>query len=65
MHKKAYRQLRAFRKTLGLVHGSYALALLDNEDAETIYVAKNKSPLLVGVGEDLTLLLRMQWQCYK
>lgn len=46
----------AFRKTLGLVHGSYALALLDNEDAETIYVAKNKSPLLVGVGEEFNVV---------
>ena len=48
--------VEAFRKTLGLVHGSYALALLDNEDAETIYVAKNKSPLLVGVGEDFNVV---------
>ncbi|MGM9943388.1 MAG: glutamine--fructose-6-phosphate transaminase (isomerizing) [Lysinibacillus sp.] len=48
--------VEAFRKTLGFVHGSYALALLDNEDAETIYVAKNKSPLLVGVGEDFNVV---------
>lgn len=41
----------AFRKTLGLLHGSYALALLDSEDADVIYVAKNKSPLLVGVAD--------------
>ncbi|MED4206846.1 glutamine--fructose-6-phosphate transaminase (isomerizing) [Neobacillus mesonae] len=40
----------AFRKTLTLLHGSYALALLDADDHETIYVAKNKSPLLVGLG---------------
>ncbi|MCM3181177.1 glutamine--fructose-6-phosphate transaminase (isomerizing) [Cytobacillus horneckiae] len=41
----------AFRKTLKLLKGSYALALLDEEDKETIYVAKNKSPLLVGLGD--------------
>ena len=40
----------AFRKTVSLLHGSYALALVDNKDKNTIYVAKNKSPLLVGVG---------------
>ncbi|MGP4081839.1 glutamine--fructose-6-phosphate transaminase (isomerizing) [Pseudalkalibacillus sp. R45] len=40
----------AFRKTLALLKGSYAIALLDNENNETIYVGKNKSPLLVGVG---------------
>lgn len=41
----------AFRKTLQQLKGSYALALVDNEDKSTIYVAKNKSPLLVGLGE--------------
>ncbi|MFT8873073.1 MAG: glutamine--fructose-6-phosphate transaminase (isomerizing) [Sporolactobacillus sp.] len=41
----------ALQKTLKLVKGSYALALLDAEHPELIYVAKNKSPLLVGVGE--------------
>ncbi|WP_257352323.1 glutamine--fructose-6-phosphate transaminase (isomerizing) [Pseudalkalibacillus decolorationis] len=41
----------AFSETLSLVRGSYALALLDNENPETIYVGKNKSPLLVGIGD--------------
>ncbi|RWR11165.1 glutamine--fructose-6-phosphate transaminase (isomerizing) [Siminovitchia fortis] len=42
----------AFTKTLRLLKGSYAIAMLDTESPETIFVAKNKSPLLVGVGED-------------
>lgn len=46
----------AFRKTLSLLHGSYALALLDKQDPDTIYVAKNKSPLLVGVGEGFNVV---------
>lgn len=46
----------AFRKTLGLLHGSYALALLDREDADVIYVAKNKSPLLVGVADTFNVI---------
>lgn len=48
--------VEAFRKTLSLLHGSYALALLDQEDEETIFVAKNKSPLLVGVGNDFNVV---------
>jgi glucosamine--fructose-6-phosphate aminotransferase (isomerizing) len=48
--------LEAFRKTLTLLHGSYALALLDSEDNETIYVAKNKSPLLVGLGKGFNVV---------
>ncbi|MGX9136404.1 glutamine--fructose-6-phosphate transaminase (isomerizing) [Rummeliibacillus sp. JY-2-4R] len=46
----------AFRHTLSLVHGSYAIALLDAEDPETIFVAKNKSPLLVGLGEHFNVV---------
>lgn len=46
----------AFRKTLGLLKGSYALALLDKQDENTIYVAKNKSPLLVGLGKDFNVI---------
>jgi glutamine---fructose-6-phosphate transaminase (isomerizing) len=46
----------AFRKTLTLLKGSYALALLDNESPDTIFVAKNKSPLLVGLGEGFNVV---------
>ncbi|MFB6468695.1 glutamine--fructose-6-phosphate transaminase (isomerizing) [Cytobacillus sp. Hz8] len=48
--------LEAFRKTLSLLHGSYALALLDAKGDDTIYVAKNKSPLLVGLGQDFNVV---------
>jgi glucosamine--fructose-6-phosphate aminotransferase (isomerizing) len=46
----------AFRKTLTLLKGSYALALLDHQNQEVIYVAKNKSPLLVGLGEGFNVV---------
>jgi glutamine---fructose-6-phosphate transaminase (isomerizing) len=46
----------AFRKTLTLLHGSYALALIDEQNDETIFVAKNKSPLLVGLGEGFNVI---------
>jgi glucosamine--fructose-6-phosphate aminotransferase (isomerizing) len=48
--------IEAFRKTLTLLKGSYALALLDEQNQETIYVAKNKSPLLVGLGEGFNVV---------
>lgn len=54
--KEGLSTIEAFRKTLSLLHGSYAIALLDQEDENTIYVAKNKSPLLVGVGEDFNVV---------
>jgi glutamine---fructose-6-phosphate transaminase (isomerizing) len=46
----------AFRQTLTLLKGSYALALLDAENNSTIFVAKNKSPLLVGVGDGFNVV---------
>ncbi|OZM55790.1 glutamine--fructose-6-phosphate transaminase (isomerizing) [Lottiidibacillus patelloidae] len=46
----------AFRKTLSELHGSYAIALLDKEDSEVIFVAKNKSPLLVGLGKNFNVV---------
>ncbi|HEO5660146.1 TPA: glutamine--fructose-6-phosphate transaminase (isomerizing) [Streptococcus agalactiae] len=41
--------LEAFKKALHIIEGSYAFALIDSQDADTIYVAKNKSPLLIGL----------------
>ncbi|HZG72990.1 MAG TPA: glutamine--fructose-6-phosphate transaminase (isomerizing) [Chondromyces sp.] len=46
----------AFRKTLKQLKGSYAIALLDAEIAETIFVAKNKSPLLIGLGNEFNVV---------
>ncbi|MEK5038315.1 glutamine--fructose-6-phosphate transaminase (isomerizing) [Sporosarcina sp. FSL K6-3457] len=46
----------AFRHTLALLHGSYAIAMLDAEEENTIFVAKNRSPLLVGIGENFNVV---------
>lgn len=46
----------AFKKVLACIHGSYAFALIDKEDPETIYVAKNKSPLLIGLGDHFNVI---------
>jgi glucosamine--fructose-6-phosphate aminotransferase (isomerizing) len=42
--------------TLKLLHGSYAILVLDNERPEVIYAAKHKSPLLVGVSDEGTTI---------
>ncbi|MBO0440036.1 glutamine--fructose-6-phosphate transaminase (isomerizing) [Candidatus Enterococcus ikei] len=46
----------AFKKALTVIKGSYAFALIDKNDPETIYVAKNKSPLLIGLGDDFNVI---------
>lgn len=48
--------LEAFKKALIIIEGSYAFALLDSEDTDIIYVAKNKSPLLIGLGDGYNMV---------
>ncbi|QTM97935.1 glutamine--fructose-6-phosphate transaminase (isomerizing) [Sediminibacillus dalangtanensis] len=58
--EKLYQELgdvvQAFREAIALLKGSYAVALIDAEDQDTIYVAKNKSPLLVGLGDGFNVV---------
>lgn len=42
----------AITTTLKLLHGSYALLILDSMDPEKIYAAKYKSPLIIGNSKD-------------
>lgn len=48
--------LEAFKKALHIIEGSYVFALIDSQDADTIYVAKNKSPLLIGLGNGYNMV---------
>lgn len=54
--KEGLETKEAFLKTLSKLKGSYALCLLDLLDKDTIYVAKNKSPLLIGLGEGVNYI---------
>jgi len=55
--KEGLATIDAFRKTLGLLgHSSYGFLLMDKEDPDTLYVAKNKSPLLIGVGKGFNVV---------
>lgn len=48
--------LTAFRKTLQLLEGSYAFALMDRQEPDKIFIAKNKSPLLIGLADGYNLV---------
>ncbi|MEC0284017.1 glutamine--fructose-6-phosphate transaminase (isomerizing) [Terribacillus saccharophilus] len=56
MYEETGDTVAAFRKAVSLLTGSYALAMIDKDDKETIFVAKNKSPLLVGIGEGFNVV---------
>ena len=43
--------LQALREALGMVRGSYALAVLFKDFPDTIFAVKKESPLIVGWGE--------------
>ena len=46
----------AFKRTLEVIEGSYALGLVDVENPTVLYAAKNKSPLLIGRGEGFNVI---------
>lgn len=47
----------AFVKALSMLEGSsYGFLLMDKQDPDTLYVAKNKSPLLIGVGDGFNVV---------
>ena len=48
--------LKPSKKALHIIRGSYAFALVDSQAPEVIYVAKNKSPLLIGLGEGYNMV---------
>lgn len=43
---------KAIRKTMSVLEGSYALIIIDIFDKSKMYIAKNRTPLLVGFNED-------------
>ncbi|MCI7240050.1 MAG: glutamine--fructose-6-phosphate transaminase (isomerizing) [Aerococcus suis] len=47
----------AFKKALTVIEGSYAFGLIDNEEPGKLFAAKNKSPLLIGHGEDFNTIV--------
>ncbi len=46
----------AIQHIMGIIEGSYALAILDSQNPDTLYAVKNKSPLLVGKGSGFNMI---------
>ena len=46
----------AVTATIEKLEGTWGLAILDKNTPDRIIVAKNGSPLLIGIGEGITLL---------
>lgn len=54
--EKNFDALTALKEVLTMIKGSYALLLVDNQHPDHIYIAKNKSPLLLGLGADFNVI---------
>lgn len=46
----------AFKETLKLVKGSYAFLLVDNTEPDHVFIAKNKSPMMLGLGDSFNII---------
>ncbi|OOB77743.1 MAG: glutamine--fructose-6-phosphate aminotransferase [Epulopiscium sp. Nuni2H_MBin003] len=46
----------AIRQVMGLIKGSYAIGIIDSETPDKFYAAKNKSPLLIGLGNNFNMI---------
>lgn len=46
----------AIRHVMNELHGSYALGILDAENPDVLYAAKNKSPMLIGLGDGFNMI---------
>lgn len=46
----------AFKEALKLVRGSYAFLLVDNTQPDRIFIAKNKSPMMLGIGDGFNII---------
>ncbi|EFH29359.1 glutamine--fructose-6-phosphate transaminase (isomerizing) [Lactobacillus mulieris] len=46
----------AFKEALKLVRGSYAFLLVDDQKPDHVFIAKNKSPMMLGLGEGFNII---------
>lgn len=45
-----------FKEALKLVKGSYAFLLVDNTEPDHVFIAKNKSPMMLGLGDGFNII---------
>ncbi|GMM20050.1 glutamine--fructose-6-phosphate transaminase (isomerizing) [Lactobacillus amylovorus subsp. amylovorus] len=46
----------AFKEALKLVKGSYAFLLVDDTEPDHVFIAKNKSPMMLGLGDGFNII---------
>jgi len=49
--KAGHKLLEALRRALTVVEGAYAVAVVSKDEPDRIVIAKNSSPLVIGIGE--------------
>lgn len=52
LYYRELKPLEAIKKTMESLKGSYALAIIFDDDISKLYFAKNETPLLIGLGKE-------------
>ena len=48
--------IESIKKVISIIKGSYAIAFFKSDDDNTLYVFKNTSPLIIGIGSNYNLI---------
>ncbi|MEL9940515.1 MAG: glutamine--fructose-6-phosphate transaminase (isomerizing) [Ignisphaera sp.] len=51
--KAGMKPFEAFKKAVSMLRGSYAIVAIDSSEPDKIFFARNVSPLLIGIGEEV------------
>ena len=62
IYKKEKDMLKTIQKVKELLTGSYALGIICDDNLDTLYTLKNKSPLIIGVNENRYLFKSYRYQ---
>ena len=55
-YQETHNMLESINKMMNIVEGSYALAIINELEPDKLYAVKNKSPLIIGLGDNYNLI---------
>jgi glucosamine--fructose-6-phosphate aminotransferase (isomerizing) len=56
LYKNTNDMQESLQKMIELLHGSYALGIINTQELDTLYCAKNKTPMLAGLGQGFNMI---------
>ena len=56
LYKESNNMLESINKLMNIIEGSYALVIINKDEPNNLYCVKNKSPLLIGLGDNFNIV---------